>query len=124
MEVEPGDGLLAQGAHGADAEVDGLAVSLHRPLVVEGLEAVRTLKQLLLGPAEVVGLDVDGAGVLVFELALAHGAGHCHVRGAVRVVRLQIHGLELLQLRVRLGPVSLQRAAVVKYLVTPAHATG
>ena len=71
-----------------------------------------------------IGLDVDCAGVLVFELPLAHGAGHRHVRRSVRVVRLQVHRFKLLQLRVRLGPVPLERPAVVKHQVTTRHSAG
>ena len=76
VKVQPGDGLLAEGAEGPDTKVDRLPVGLHRLLVVECPEAVRTLEQLPLGPAEMVGLDVDSAGVLVLELPLTHGAGH------------------------------------------------
>ena len=49
------------------------------PLVVEGAEALGALEELPLGPAEVVGLDVHGAGVLVLELALAHRTRHRQV---------------------------------------------
>ena len=45
-------------------------------LVVEGSEAVWTLEELALGPAQVVCLDVHRARVLVLELPLAHRAGH------------------------------------------------
>ena len=71
-----------------------------------------------------IGLDVDCAGVLVFELPLAHGASHRHVRRPVGVVGLQVHRFELLQLGVRLGPVPLERPAVVKHQVTARHSTG
>ena len=71
-----------------------------------------------------IGLDVNCAGVLVFELPLAHGAGHRHVRRPVGVVGLQVHRLELLQLRVRLGSVPLERPAVIKHQVTTSHSAG
>merc|ERR550532_1296070 len=124
VEVQSGDGLLTERTEGPDTQVHGLPVGLHRLLVVERPEAVRALEELPLGPAQVVGLDVDGAGVLVLELPLAHGAGHRHVLLPVRVVRLEVHRLELLQLGVSLSPVTLESSSVVEYLVTPAHPTG
>ena len=45
-------------------------------LVVKGSEAVWALKELALGPAQVVRLDVHRARVLVLELPLTHRAGH------------------------------------------------
>ena len=124
MKVQSGHRLLTQRAEGSDAQVDSLPVGLHRLLVVEGPEAVGALEELPLGPAQVVCLDVYGAGVLVLELPLTDRTGHRHVLLPVRVVGLQVHRLELLQLRVSLGPVALQSPAVVKYLVTAAHTTG
>ena len=56
-----------------------LPVAVNCPLVVKWSEAVRALKELALGPAQVVRLDVHCAGVLVLELPFAYRAGHGQV---------------------------------------------
>ena len=76
VQVQSDHRLLTERTQGPDTQVDGLAVGLHCFLVVKRPVAVRALEQLPLGPAEMVGLDVDGAGVLVLELSLTHWAGH------------------------------------------------
>ena len=53
-----------------------LPVAVDCTLVVEGSEAIWALKELALGPAQVVRLDVHRARVLVLELPLTHRAGH------------------------------------------------
>ena len=91
-------------------------MTINCPLVVERSEAVWTLEEFPLGPAQVVGLDVHGAGVLVLELPLAYRAGHGQVLSSVRIVVLQVNRLELLQLWVRVCSVPLQGPSIVENL--------
>ena len=135
MKIQSGDRLLAKRTNSPNAKVHSLPgenvikisghnivffssppVTVNCPLVVERSEAVWTLEEFPLGPAQVVGLDVHGAGVLVLELPLAHRAGHGQVLSSVRIVVLQVDRLELLQLWVRVCSVPLQSPSIVEDL--------
>ena len=137
MKIQSGDRLFTKRTNCPNAKVHSLPeenvikisgrnfqlyssspVTINCPLVVERSEAVWTLEEFPLGPAQVVGLDVHGAGVLVLELSLAHRAGHGQVLSSVRIVVLQVNRLELLQLWVRVCSVPLQCPSIVENLTT------